>query len=163
MIVDSDVPVASLIVRDCMMSECRTDEKIRELVQVMADVIGEFPEIVCAYLFGSILQTPDKAQDIDVAVQVDRTLSGVDVLPTINKVYECLKEEMGRTDIDVVPLNDTPHNFRHEVIATGKCIYARSEEERVGFEVKSELAYYDFRPLQKMFDRVTLQYFAESE
>lgn len=143
------------------MSEMTAEERINKISAGLADVLSQHPEIDCAYLFGSILETPDEAHDIDIAVQIDRNLSGGHILPTINKVYERLKEEMHRTDIDVVPLNDATHAFRHEVIATGRCIYARLEEKRVDFEVKSELAYYDFLPMQKMFDRATLEYFME--
>jgi len=61
------------------------------------------PEVVCAYLFGSSLEEPRRAGDVDVAVLLDETLTGGDILPAITELFDALKNAPGRSDIDVVP------------------------------------------------------------
>ena len=132
-----------------------------DTVAAVAGTLAAHGEVVCAYVFGSVLHSPAVARDLDIGVYIDLTMTGGDILPSAVRIYDSLKRALGRTDIDVSPLNDSSHALRHEVIAKGACVYSRCESERVDFETMSELAYYDFLPMQRMFDESTWRHIRE--
>lgn len=136
-----------------------TRQKLPESIQTnLSRTLEKHDAVVCAYVFGSTLHSARNPRDLDVAVYIDRSRTGGNILPSTVRLLDRLKSALNRTDIDIVPLNDASHALRHEVIATGVCIYARCEEERVDFETRAELAYYDFLPMQRFFDEATLHH-----
>ena len=135
---------------------------LSELSDKISTALAEHEEVVCAYLFGSYLHSPEQAQDMDIGMYIDRKKTGGDILPATVRLFDSLAEALEQRNIDVVPLNDASHALRHEVISTGLCLYERDQEERVDFETKSERAYFDFLPRLKKFDEMTVQFFKES-
>ncbi|MBM4046503.1 MAG: nucleotidyltransferase domain-containing protein [Planctomycetes bacterium] len=124
------------------------------VVAQIRDYLKGRREIVCAYLFGSVARgEADAASDLDVAILLDGAEAKDHSLAVMVEIEQALKQRLGDVSVDVVVLNDASLRFAHEVIATGKLAFARDDEERVDYEVKTELAYFDHSAMFRMFDR----------
>jgi uncharacterized protein len=109
--------------------------------------MSEHPEIVAAYLFGSVARDrATAASDIDVALLLD-----ADYDLEANPLYRLRQMSVlaSRLDrpVDVVILNDAPLVLRNQVLAYGLRIYETDRRQRVNYEVRSRQLYFDFRPI----------------
>ena len=134
------------------------ENSVKSLFSEIEQCVQNRPEVICVYVFGSTIRNPETAGDLDIGVLSDTELTARGVVPPTVELFDDLKRQLGRTNIDVVPLNDAPHTLRHEVFSTGRCVYARDQNERFDFESRAEMAYYDYLPLKRIFDRATLQH-----
>ena len=84
------------------------------------------------YLFGSAVHTPEKAEDIDLAI-----------LPApgfrFGPFYAELSEELGTDRLDLVELPQAPLWLREQIMNTGICIYEREPGERMRWEATTRL------------------------
>lgn len=122
---------------------------------------GYFEErkgILFAYLFGSSLQNLStngqdvkSPADIDIAVFFAENQLKEGSLKTQTEIVADLTSLLGRSDIDVVVLNDAPPLLKHEVIKNGKVLFEKKPDIRWDFEVNSELKFYDFAPIRRLF------------
>lgn len=106
-------------------------------------------EVQLAYLFGS--QATGKANrlsDVDVAVLTDP--SRVKKNPPYGYKAELCADLMKllKTDrVDVVLLNEATPFLRHQVLKTGKCLWARDPSMRIQFETEALARFLDVKPL----------------
>ena len=54
---------------------------------------------------------------------------------------------MNGVDVDLRVLNDTPLEFRYNVIHDGIVIYSRDDKQRLEFESRALMEYFDFKPM----------------
>ena len=59
--------------------------------------------------------------------------------------------------IDLTILNEAPFSLRHTVIQEGHLLFARSDEDRVNFEVETTWSYLDFKPVQDLYYQMMKQ------
>lgn len=98
-------------------------------------------EVLAAYLYGSY-GTPDQTplSDVDLAVLLEEGAGEAAVFALQAGVLEVTGEE----DVNLVVLNKLPVTVQFEVIATGRLIYARSEEKLGAFLERVFKIYGDF-------------------
>ncbi|MGQ9626376.1 MAG: type VII toxin-antitoxin system MntA family adenylyltransferase antitoxin [Anaerolineae bacterium] len=105
-------------------------------------------EVILAYLYGSYATGRVWAEsDLDIAVLFDSRFSPLEQFQlTLRYMAEIDELIGGGVEIDVRELNPAPLEFRIQVIKPGRCLYARSERERVDFETRTIIEYLDFKP-----------------
>lgn len=104
------------------------------------------PEIVAAYLFGSVAAgRAHKFSDVDIALLL---AEGVES----RRAWDLMLEAMGEAEsvfgrrADVVILNDVGLVFTFQVLKSGKVIFERDRDARCRFEMRARSEYYDYQP-----------------
>lgn len=121
------------------------DKKL--ILQISASLSKE-PKIKLAYVLGSAVSGRIKpGSDFDLAI----VTSDKDMLD-FNYVYSTISHIGFPKDLDlsVVDKNSSPI-FLFQIISTGKCVYQKSEEERVFFEADVLKIYYDTTHLRNIY------------
>lgn len=109
---------------------------------VLDDIFGLFPEIIAVYLFGSYLEEPERAQDVDLAVLLEPREGIVDLY---TRLYPKLEKIFAPLEVDLLFLNLAPVPMAFEVISKGKVIYCIDDERRTDFEYVISGLYMDYR------------------
>jgi hypothetical protein len=105
-------------------------------------------DVIAAYVFGSVAAgraRPDS--DLDVAVLIDPRTRRGDALTRRLQLMADLGAAVGRSDVDVVILNDAPPLLAHRVLSQGRLVFDRSRAARVRFQVRTAARYLDFVPV----------------
>jgi len=116
------------------------------------------PDIVAAYLFGSLAQgraTPHS--DIDIAIVLTRV---PDVLAGEPDRQFRLMDDFRRfadREVDVVILNTAPPLLQNQVLRYGRLLFDQDPARRSAFEVRSGKIYDDLVPMTDFFTRVLFQ------
>ncbi len=117
----------------------------------LAPFFHEKPEIIFAYLFGSLARgTAGKLSDIDLAIYVAPfclSQSGGYGYQG-DKIVEL--QALLKSKVDVVLLNTASTMLKFQVLKNGILIYCRSEKERRLFHEKTMAQYLDLKPLLKI-------------
>lgn len=116
------------------------------------------PDIVAAYLFGSLAQgraTP--RSDIDIAIlltHIPDLLAG-----ERDRQFELMDAIERFTDrkTDVVILNTAPPLLQIEVLSNGRRLYEGNPRARIEFEVRAGQIYADLKPMYDFFTRDLFQ------
>ncbi len=121
------------------------DEK---LISDIKQSLSKEPKIKMAYILGSVVSGRVKADsDFDLAVAVDDTAK-------INKtqIYQLISNLKFPKDLDlsVVDKNSSPL-FIFQITSTGKCVYQKSNVERINFESFAMKNYYDTAHLRNIY------------
>ena len=115
------------------------DERIRF-------ALGDRHDISLAYLFGSCVSgTARPGSDVDVAILFDH-------LPTpasLDRLTEDLEAATERR-VDLVVLNVAPPLLAREVIARGRLVMFRDEDERVRFVTRTTARFQDTAHLRRV-------------
>ena len=123
-----------------ILSPMDIDERIRLALR-------ERHDISLAYLFGSCVSgTARPGSDVDVAILL------FDHLPT-PALLDRLTEDLGAATerrVDLVVLNAAPPLLAREVIARGRLVMCRDEDERVRFETRTTARYQDTAHLRRV-------------
>ncbi|HBT46990.1 MAG TPA: hypothetical protein DEA73_03780 [Peptococcaceae bacterium] len=105
-------------------------------------VFASFPQIIAVYLFGSYLEEPERAQDVDLAVLLASREGIVDLY---THLYPKLGEIFAPLEVDLLFLNVVPLPMAFEVISKGKVLYCRDVERRTDFEYVVSGLYMDYQ------------------
>ncbi|MBI2597409.1 nucleotidyltransferase domain-containing protein [Candidatus Daviesbacteria bacterium] len=118
------------------------------LTKQINTALSKEPKIKLAYVLGSAVSgRVKKESDFDLAVVID------DVSRLDHKdVYNLISHISFPKDLDlsVVDKRSSPI-FLFQVISTGKCIYQKSEQAKVYFEVFAARNYYDSAHIRKIY------------
>ena len=123
-------------------------KKVREardrdnITSVITQYLAARPEILFAYLFGSVVES-DSFQDVDVAVYVQDALGIGDSLDYALKLSVEL-ERMLRISVDIVLMNTAPDHLIHS-ISKGRMLVNRDDDARVDFITSSWSRYFDIQ------------------
>lgn len=115
-------------------------------VEAMAAWLARQPEVVVAYLFGSVARgQADRLSDVDIAVLFD---AGLGAEESVERQVRLMIELEAYTDreVQVVALNRAPPLLAYQAVRYGKLLYERSRAERIDFEVRARKMYFDFKP-----------------
>ena len=123
-------------------------------IQPFAEYFGRQPDVVVAYLFGSVARgqaTP--LSDVDIAVLLDPTAKPEAVL---DRQITLLTEltQLAEMEVQLTLLNDVPPLLAYEVIREGILLHQRSGAERVAFQVKAMKEYFDVQPMLAFYNDV---------
>lgn len=122
-----------------------------EIISQLQTYIASKPEIIFAYLFGSIASgTAGKLSDIDLAIYLDPDYRYTGT--GYGYPYELIEElsSLLSTKVDVVVLNKASIILRHQVIKKGILICNRNDAERRVFHEKAVREYLDIKPILKI-------------
>lgn len=127
------------------------NEAIRQrLSGALADLAG----VRLAYLFGSRASGRARADsDIDVAVLLDpERVGGAEAYGReVRRLAGALGRVVSSASLDIVLLNEAPCLLRHRVLAGGRLLFARSEQERVRYAIRTIREYQDFEPRLRQY------------
>lgn len=121
----------------------------REIAERAAARLARHPRVVLVYLFGSGASSDSPgARDVDLAVLTEPPLTPPELLRLRADVIEA-----AGGPIDLVALHDASVVLAHEVVETGRCLYARSGDARTAFVTRALARYWDFLPyLREQWD-----------
>lgn len=130
---------------------------VPDLTETLAPIFESTPNVVVAYLFGSHARgQAGPLSDVDLAV----LLSGQ---PDEHACFEARLDIAGRVmtglqrnDVDVAILNQSPLALRYRVIRDGQIVFCRNHTARIAFTAQTLMAYLDYQPALKVFERATL-------
>lgn len=135
--------------------------KISSIKKKLELRLGKQPEVLFAYLHGSVLST-GKPRDIDIAVYLhakefnqltrDGEISMAFAIPLEMDLEMLLKKK-----VDLQVLNRAPLSFRYRVIKDSVLIVDKDSNLRSDFEYLSRTEYFDFRPRRNEYLREIMQ------
>lgn len=131
----------------------------RERAEIAARLLGEDPRVRLVYLFGSAADAGRSlARDVDVAVLTDPPLSPEE----LSRLRADLVAATGAS-IDLIPLNQASIVLTHEVVESGRCLYARSPDLETEFVTRARARYWDFEPYREEQWRLAGERLAERD
>jgi predicted nucleotidyltransferase len=108
--------------------------------------LGERHDIRLAYLFGSCASgTARPGSDLDVAILFDHLPAPA----SLDRLTEDLEAATERR-VDLVVLNFAPPLLAREVIARGRLVKCRHDDERVSFVTRTTARYQDTAHLRRV-------------
>jgi len=117
-------------------------EVARERAEKAAKVLAADPRVRLVFFFGSAADPERKLPvgDVDLAILTDPPLG---LYPLLELQADAGIAAGGA--IDLVSLNDAPIVLAHEVIETGRCLYADPPELEIDFVTRTHMRYLDFK------------------
>ncbi|WP_027718478.1 type VII toxin-antitoxin system MntA family adenylyltransferase antitoxin [Desulfovirgula thermocuniculi] len=112
-------------------------------IERLKKIFSACPQVVAVYLFGSYLEDPQVARDVDLAVLLKPPAGSTTEL--YFSLYPELSRLFGPREVDLLVLNLAPLPLAFEIISTGKVIYCADEEARTDFEYMTTGLYHDYR------------------
>jgi len=114
-------------------------DRLRSILEARDDVR-------LAYLFGSAARGQERAaSDVDLAVLFERLPDARD----LDLLATSLEAAAGRP-VDLVVLDTAPPLLTRQVVATGRVLVCRDEEERARFEARAASRYLDTAHLRQV-------------
>jgi predicted nucleotidyltransferase len=116
----------------------------------LRSVLAKYPQVKLAYLIGSSAEGTTRADsDLDIVLVVEA--QGVKKID-FGEIYLQVAKTINHPNLDlrVVALGETDPLFLFNTIK-GKLLYAQSEQDRVNFEAKTMVYYYDTQHLRDTF------------
>lgn len=119
-----------------------------KLIARIKQLLSKEPKIQLAYVLGSVVSGRVRADsDFDLAVIVDDK-SKIDYFKIRSLVFPIKFPK--DLDLSVVDKSSSPL-FLFQIVSKGECIYQKSEQERVSFEVFVLKNYYDTAHMRKIY------------
>ena len=118
----------------------------------VSGVLGDHPEILAAYLFGSVASgrsRPDS--DIDIAVLVKEKKLRPNPLKYRLGLMAELGSVLGRSDIDLVLMNEASPALAQNIITKGRLIFEGSRSARLAFQVRTLNVFLDTEPMRRLY------------
>jgi len=124
---------------------------MREWMSSLLEYLASQPDVVAAYVFGSVAQGRARPQsDVDIAVLLRDDLDAEERFARRLRLGGEVERVIGRPT-DLVVLNDAPPLLQHQVLKHGRLIFERDRAARVEFEVRAGQIYADLRPMYDFF------------
>jgi predicted nucleotidyltransferase len=118
-------------------------EQALEAARRSAAALAQDPRVQLVYVYGSTAAGHATVRDVDLAVLSDRPLSLDDLVRLRADLVAA-----AAADIDLVSLNDASIALAHEVVESGRCLYARSPDVETDFVTRTRARYWDFEPFR---------------
>jgi hypothetical protein len=116
-------------------------------------VLDSRAEVLEAYVFGSVARGDTHGtSDIDVAVYIDPKLSPDAPYGYPADLATAIGSALGRSDVDVVVLNEAPPLLYHRVISQGERLLSRNLRATTTREGYALSRYCDYLPQQRIVD-----------
>lgn len=116
---------------------------IGQRLATIARALDRFPDVVFAYLFGSLGSgRPGPLSDVDVAVYIEE---GADLGSRRLEIIGALTRHLGTDEVDVVVLNSAPIALAGRVLSQRRVILDRRPFVRHRYESLATREFLDFR------------------
>jgi hypothetical protein len=123
------------------------NQALSDAARVVARTCARRPEIQAAYIFGSVAQGRTRRDsDIDIAVLLNRALTGARALTYRLDLAAALGAALHRDDVQLVVLNEAPPLLAHRVLSRGVLVFERSRAARARFQVATARRHADMVP-----------------
>lgn len=134
-----------------MTRSSRTPSRTEAEFERVAQALSRDSRVQAVYAFGSRAQgTARETSDYDVAILVDTSLD----LRAELRLRARVVEELGTDRVDLVVLNTAPPTLRHEVVSTGKRLFARDDRDADRFEHRATMEFLDTAHLRAVQQRL---------
>jgi len=128
-----------------------------EIITQIQTALHDQPDLVAAYLFGSLAEGLHHAQsDIDVAVLFIEGLEPATIFQRTLEIGTVLEHVLPH-NIDVVALNRAGPLLCFQVIQKGEVILQRDETARCLFHVRATNLYFDAKPFFDYQQEITIR------
>ena len=118
------------------------------------DRMLESSDVLVCYLYGSYARNQQtNLSDLDLAILMAQKSSALERSRLSLKLSHAIAESMNGVDVDLRVINDTPLEFRYNVIHEGIVIYSRDDEQRLKFESRTLMEYFDFKPMIHQYNQ----------
>jgi uncharacterized protein len=118
-----------------------------DIVERLARALSPRVEVLEAYLFGSqALGRSQPHSDVDVAVYLAPGQIDDSGLGYVSALSASLQQALGRSDVDLVVLNDAPPVLYHRVLRDGVRVTARDLRATTTREGQALSRYCDYQP-----------------
>lgn len=109
--------------------------------------------VVLCYLFGSFARGEEhKESDIDIAVLFDKSTGRENFLEKEGKLISFFSKIFSEREINLVNLAIASPLLRQNAIMEGELIYARSEDERILFQIDTLRVYEEYGHLSDIYN-----------
>jgi predicted nucleotidyltransferase len=130
-----------------------------EQLAACAEVFRSEPEVLAAWLFGSVAKgRANPFSDIDFAVLLrPNAPKGLDRFVLLDRLAQALANVLAVSehDVDVTALNEHGVLFEYEVLRSGQMLHEADRQARELFAWGVVCRYLDFRPTLDIFDRAS--------
>jgi predicted nucleotidyltransferase len=117
------------------------------LVELLRARLEPELDVLEAYLFGSVARGEARAHsDVDVAVYLRPAALGVPGFGPAAALSAALQQALGRSDVDVLVLNDAPPVLYHRVLRDGVRLLSRDLAATTTREGRALSRYCDYVP-----------------
>ncbi len=117
------------------------------------EIMGRFPRIAVAYLFGSLARGDARADsDVDLGLVLQERGSTLDHR-ALGELASRLEEVTASRPLDLVVLDREGPMLRHRVLSEGRLVFERDRARRVDFESDTYSRYFDFLPTYEIATR----------
>ena len=125
------------------------------LDRAIGSVLGKYPEIAAAWLFGSEARGDARpTSDIDVALLFEqRGTTALEVYELLGRIAAQLENVAPGRRIDLVLMEQQGPIFQHRVLDEGRLVHDANPRRRVDFESDAMVRYLDFEPLHRQVCR----------
>ena len=125
------------------------------LAERITDVLSARPEILEAYLFGSLARGAGQAHsDVDIAVFVDEEKIEAGLFGYRSELTAALMSGLGINSVDVVILNRAPPLLYHRVLRDGTRLLSRDLRATTVREGRALSRHCDFAPQLAKIDAI---------
>jgi len=133
------------------------DPTLERLRDALGRVLGDFPEIVAAYAYGSrVSGQPLPLSDLDIALVVRGAAASDDPLLAERVAARLTLEFDSAPELDVHIASSLPLPVRGRVVTDGVLLYETDPSTRVEFETSTRRLYFDFLPFLERDTRESL-------
>ncbi|HET9955203.1 MAG TPA: nucleotidyltransferase domain-containing protein [Polyangiaceae bacterium] len=121
----------------------------------IAGIIGKFPEIAAAWLFGSEARgDAGPTSDIDIALLFEkRGTTALQAYELLGRLAAQLERVAPGRGIDLVLIEQQGPVFQHRVLEEGRLVYDGDPRRRVDFESDAMVRFLDFEPSHRLASR----------
>jgi len=118
---------------------------IEQLNTEISNLLQEEPEVLAAYLFGSVSEARESPlSDVDIAILFRPRLTQAQMWHLEDALGVAVSRRLPGYNVDLVALNLAPLHFRFEVISKGQVLYSADDSQRADFESYTMRRYWDF-------------------
>jgi hypothetical protein len=128
-----------------------------DFAETLQPVFEALPHVAVAYLFGSHARgQAGPLSDVDIAILLsDQPNADVGFEARLDIIGRVMTQ-LQRNEVDVTILNQAPLTVRYRVAREGQVLFCRDHDARIAFTAQTVMAYLDFQPMLKTFERATL-------
>lgn len=128
---------------------------LKEKLKLITPVLFNASPVLFAYLYGSQAkgnQHPFSDTDIGIYVEGLKCKESLDLELSLSlQIDEMLNHSISS---EVRVLNHLPLAIKGNIIETSQLIYSRDENKRTQFEKQVRLAYFDFLPVIRQYQKI---------